>query len=202
MPGRETRHNCWEARYTCWEVRHNCWEARYTCWEARHTCREARHTCWEVRHTCWEVRHNWSRVSVQPRSLCLVSRPSTPTTWMTSARGGLDRSRRGCDCGTEPEQSREGLRCGEHERKPKDEEILHGFAREIGDRAPVWDLGCGPGQMAAYLRDLGVEISGLDLQSWSRPRTRPSATPSTRGLGAGARDEGLEQERSGGSRVS
>ena len=54
---------------------------------------------------------------------------------------------------------------GEHERKPKDREILRRFAEEIGDRGPVWDLGCGPGQTAKYLRDLGVSISGLDLSA-------------------------------------
>lgn len=52
---------------------------------------------------------------------------------------------------------------GEHEKKPKDREILRRFATEIGDRRPVWDFGCGPGQTAQYLRDLGIEISGLDL---------------------------------------
>jgi len=52
---------------------------------------------------------------------------------------------------------------GEHEKKPKDQEILLRFAQEIGDRRPVWDFGCGPGQTAKYLKDLGIEISGLDL---------------------------------------
>ncbi|MCJ7681186.1 MAG: methyltransferase domain-containing protein [Candidatus Aminicenantes bacterium] len=52
---------------------------------------------------------------------------------------------------------------GEHEKKPKDQEILHRFAQEIGDRKPVWDFGCGPGNTAQYLKNLGVEISGLDL---------------------------------------
>jgi ubiquinone/menaquinone biosynthesis C-methylase UbiE len=52
---------------------------------------------------------------------------------------------------------------GEHEKKPKDQEILHRYAQEIGDRRPVWDLGCGPGQTTAYLKNLGVEIAGLDL---------------------------------------
>ncbi|MBE0556835.1 MAG: methyltransferase domain-containing protein, partial [Proteobacteria bacterium] len=54
---------------------------------------------------------------------------------------------------------------GEHEQKPKDQEMLRRFAQEIGDGRPVWDLGCGPGQTAKYLRDLGVEISGLDLSA-------------------------------------
>lgn len=52
---------------------------------------------------------------------------------------------------------------GEHENKPKDQEILQRFAQEIADGRPVWDLGCGPGQTAIYLKNLGVEISGLDL---------------------------------------
>ena len=52
---------------------------------------------------------------------------------------------------------------GEHEKKPKDREMLRRFSREIGNRRPVWDFGCGPGQTAKYLTDLGIEISGLDL---------------------------------------
>jgi ubiquinone/menaquinone biosynthesis C-methylase UbiE len=52
---------------------------------------------------------------------------------------------------------------GEHEKKPKDQEILHRFAQEIGDRRPVWDFVCGPGQTTKYLKNLGIEISGLDL---------------------------------------
>lgn len=52
---------------------------------------------------------------------------------------------------------------GEHEKKPKDQEILHRFAREVGGRRPVWDFGCGPGNTTKYLKSLGVEISGLDL---------------------------------------
>jgi ubiquinone/menaquinone biosynthesis C-methylase UbiE len=52
---------------------------------------------------------------------------------------------------------------GEHEKKPKDQEILHRFLQKIGDSRPVWDLGCGPGQTSKYLKNLGIEISGLDL---------------------------------------
>ncbi|OGW18200.1 MAG: methyltransferase type 11 [Nitrospirae bacterium GWC2_57_13] len=51
----------------------------------------------------------------------------------------------------------------EHDKKPKDQEILRRFSQEVGARRPVWDLGCGPGQTSHYLKDLGVEISGLDL---------------------------------------
>jgi ubiquinone/menaquinone biosynthesis C-methylase UbiE len=52
---------------------------------------------------------------------------------------------------------------GEHEKKPKDQEILRRFAREIGDKRPIWDFGCGPGHTTQYLNDLGIEIFGLDL---------------------------------------
>ena len=54
---------------------------------------------------------------------------------------------------------------GEHEKKPMDREVLGRFAREIRDRRPVWDLSCGGGQTARYLRNLGVRISGLDLSA-------------------------------------
>ncbi len=52
---------------------------------------------------------------------------------------------------------------GEHENKPQDQEILHRFSQEIGDRRPIWDFGCGPGQTTKYMQTIGVEISGLDL---------------------------------------
>ncbi len=52
---------------------------------------------------------------------------------------------------------------GEHQQKPKDQETLQRFAREIGETGPAWDLGCGPGHTATYLKNLGVEISGMDL---------------------------------------
>lgn len=51
----------------------------------------------------------------------------------------------------------------EHQKKPKDREILLRFSEDLGNSKPVWDLGCGPGQTTKYLKDLGVEISGLDL---------------------------------------
>jgi ubiquinone/menaquinone biosynthesis C-methylase UbiE len=63
---------------------------------------------------------------------------------------------------------------GEHEKKPKDQEILRRFSREIGDKKPVWDLGCGPGQTAKYLKDLGMEISGLDLSEKILEQARTS----------------------------
>jgi ubiquinone/menaquinone biosynthesis C-methylase UbiE len=52
---------------------------------------------------------------------------------------------------------------GEHEKKPKDQEILYRFSKAVGAKKPVWDFGCGPGQTTRYLKELGIEISGLDL---------------------------------------
>jgi ubiquinone/menaquinone biosynthesis C-methylase UbiE len=51
----------------------------------------------------------------------------------------------------------------EHEKKPKDQEILCRFSQQIGERRPVWDFGCGLGQTTQYLKNSGIEISGLDL---------------------------------------
>lgn len=53
--------------------------------------------------------------------------------------------------------------CGEHEKKPQDREILRRFSREVGGKKPIWDFGCGPGQTTQYLKNLGIEISALDL---------------------------------------
>lgn len=61
---------------------------------------------------------------------------------------------------------------GEHDKKPKDQEILHRFSLEIGARRPVWDFGCGPGQTTVYLQKLGIEISGLDLSEKTLEQAR------------------------------
>ncbi|WP_449243017.1 class I SAM-dependent methyltransferase [Desulfovibrio sp.] len=52
---------------------------------------------------------------------------------------------------------------GEHDRKPMDHEMLARFARDVGDRRPVWEFGCGPGNTCRLLKNLGLEPSGLDL---------------------------------------
>lgn len=53
---------------------------------------------------------------------------------------------------------------GELEGKPKDRELLLRFAAEAGERGDVCDFGCGPGHVARFLRDHGLErVSGLDL---------------------------------------
>ena len=47
--------------------------------------------------------------------------------------------------------------------KPLDRELLNRFARQVSGRGDVCDMGCGPGQVARYLRDKGVTVFGLDL---------------------------------------
>lgn len=47
--------------------------------------------------------------------------------------------------------------------KPLDRELLDRFASDRRGQGPVCDLGCGPGQVARYLHDRGVDASGLDL---------------------------------------
>lgn len=51
----------------------------------------------------------------------------------------------------------------EHDDKPLDRDMLARFSQELAGRRPVWDFGCGPGQTTRYLKDLGLDISGLDL---------------------------------------
>jgi len=47
--------------------------------------------------------------------------------------------------------------------KPLDRELLTRFAKEVAGRGDACDLGCGPGQIARYLRDQGATVFGLDL---------------------------------------
>jgi SAM-dependent methyltransferase len=49
--------------------------------------------------------------------------------------------------------------------KPLDRELLNRFAAETAGRGEVCDMGCGPGQVARYLRDLGAKVFGLDLSA-------------------------------------
>src|SRR5207248_1627982 len=47
--------------------------------------------------------------------------------------------------------------------KPLDRALLDAFAEEMRGQGPVVDVGCGPGQVARYLHERGVSVSGLDL---------------------------------------
>lgn len=49
--------------------------------------------------------------------------------------------------------------------KPFDRELLGRFAARVRGRGRVCDLGCGPAQIARYLRDRGVDAFGLDLSA-------------------------------------
>lgn len=52
-------------------------------------------------------------------------------------------------------------------RKPLDRALLAVFAEQVregsADRARVWDIGCGPGHVTAFLAGLGLRAAGLDL---------------------------------------
>ena len=51
----------------------------------------------------------------------------------------------------------------ELEHKPFDRRLLDDFAERVRDLGRVADLGCGPGQVARYLHDRGVDVVGVDL---------------------------------------
>ena len=51
----------------------------------------------------------------------------------------------------------------ELQHKPLDCDLLHRFATAVSGRGDVCDMGCGPGQVARYLRDAGATVFGLDL---------------------------------------
>ncbi|HEX5689190.1 MAG TPA: methyltransferase domain-containing protein [Roseiflexaceae bacterium] len=49
--------------------------------------------------------------------------------------------------------------------KPLDRALLRAFAEQVGPLGPLADLGCGPGQVAAFLAEAGSEVVGFDLSS-------------------------------------
>ncbi|HEX7641936.1 MAG TPA: methyltransferase domain-containing protein [Burkholderiaceae bacterium] len=53
---------------------------------------------------------------------------------------------------------------GELQHKPRDRELLSRFAGSVRGQGKVAELGCGPGHIARYLLEAGVnDIFGLDL---------------------------------------
>jgi SAM-dependent methyltransferase len=51
----------------------------------------------------------------------------------------------------------------ELEGKPFDRELLNRFARATERHGAVCDMGCGPGQVARFLRSAGADVFGIDL---------------------------------------
>jgi SAM-dependent methyltransferase len=47
--------------------------------------------------------------------------------------------------------------------KPLDRALLDVLAARVGSGPKVCDAGCGPGHVARYLRDRGVDVFGLDI---------------------------------------
>jgi SAM-dependent methyltransferase len=51
----------------------------------------------------------------------------------------------------------------ELDAKPLDQELVNRFARQLRGRGEVCDMGCGPGHVAQYLKNLGANVFGLDI---------------------------------------
>jgi SAM-dependent methyltransferase len=54
--------------------------------------------------------------------------------------------------------------------KPEDRQLLETFAGRVDD--PVVELGCGPGQIGAYVRRRGPRVYGLDLSAEMAARAK------------------------------
>jgi SAM-dependent methyltransferase len=53
----------------------------------------------------------------------------------------------------------------EMERKPFDRKMLDWLVEKVSPRELICDLGCGPGQIARYLRRQGANACGIDLSA-------------------------------------
>jgi SAM-dependent methyltransferase len=51
----------------------------------------------------------------------------------------------------------------ELDEKPFDRALLDLFVEEVRGRGRVGDIGCGPGQVARYLHERGVDVVGIDF---------------------------------------
>ncbi len=51
----------------------------------------------------------------------------------------------------------------EMDRKPFDRKMLDWLIEKVAGLGPICDMGCGPGQIARYLRSRGAEVCGIDL---------------------------------------
>lgn len=60
----------------------------------------------------------------------------------------------------------------EMDKKPFDRKMLDWLAEKVGDSGTICDMGCGPGQVARYLYDSGVQVCGIDLSQGMVERAR------------------------------
>src|SRR5687767_2004876 len=56
--------------------------------------------------------------------------------------------------------------------KPFDRQLLDRFADSVRDVGAACDMGCGPGQVARYLHERGVQVCGVDLSPGIVERAR------------------------------
>jgi ubiquinone/menaquinone biosynthesis C-methylase UbiE len=56
--------------------------------------------------------------------------------------------------------------------KPLDRKFLDRFAQSVGNEGLTCDLGCGPGHVARYLRERGMQVYGVDLSQGMLQRAR------------------------------
>ena len=72
----------------------------------------------------------------------------------------VDETRSGYDAVAQPYANRFA---DEFDSKPFDRDVLDDFALRVQGLGMVVDLGCGPGQVAAYLAAHGVAVMGVDV---------------------------------------
>jgi len=60
----------------------------------------------------------------------------------------------------------------ELQHKPLDRELLDRFAAGVRDVGPACDMGCGPGHVARFLYEHGVQVCGVDLSPVMVERAR------------------------------
>jgi SAM-dependent methyltransferase len=60
----------------------------------------------------------------------------------------------------------------ELQHKPLDRQLLDRFAARVRDVGPACDMGCGPGHVAHYLHQHGVQVCGVDFSAAMVERAR------------------------------
>ena len=60
----------------------------------------------------------------------------------------------------------------ELKHKPFDRQMLDRFAMSVREIGPACDMGCGPGHVARYLHEHGVQVCGVDLSQVMVDRAR------------------------------